>query len=516
MMIFTSGTSGNPKAVPFAHGMAVVCGRVWLRNWISPPPTSVTCRCRCSIPTAWRPDGRWRSTVVRRWPRRGSRHLGSSLISAATADIHELRREATGAGAGDPGTPRRRGQHPCAPHSLTRPPTGTSTEFTRRFDCRVIDGFGSSEFAVIIVREDGTPPGFDRQGLSRGRDLPSRGGNRMCDRGFRRGRCIGQLRRSGGGVGEHVRHGAFRGLLQRPGGHPGTGAARDVLVGGSGLPGRSGLDLCGRTADWLRVDGENLGGRPDRTDSATTGSGAPGGGVRSARRTGRRPGDGGAGAGRWADADSAGPRGISCSATRSTPKAWPRYVRINGVLPQTATNKILKRALIAEGVTAGDGVLWERPTGALPIFRRRCRVPRRGDAGLVKIQLAALRRRNRRRDAVMRPGVRCCGFRPTMVVEDIEIGEPRRGEVTVALEAAGLCHSDQHLVTGAIPSVGFPVLGRQRAPVSSPPSGRMSSISPSATMWCCRSSRPAGCARVAKRGSGTCVTAARRCCPVHR
>src|SRR4029077_19256905 len=26
MMIFTSGTSGNPKAVPFAHGMAVVCG----------------------------------------------------------------------------------------------------------------------------------------------------------------------------------------------------------------------------------------------------------------------------------------------------------------------------------------------------------------------------------------------------------------------------------------------------------------------------------------------------------
>ncbi len=44
-------------------------------------------------------------------------------------------------------------------------------------------------------------------------------------------------------------------------------------------------------------------------------------------------------------------------------------------------------------------------------------------------------------------------------VEDIEIGEPRRGEVTVALEAAGLCHSDQHLVTGAIPSVGFPVLG---------------------------------------------------------
>ncbi len=43
-----------------------------------------------------------------------------------------------------------------------------------------------------------------------------------------------------------------------------------------------------------------------------------------------------------------------------SPKAWPRYVRINDELPQTATNKILKRALIEEGVTAGDGVLWER------------------------------------------------------------------------------------------------------------------------------------------------------------
>jgi fatty-acyl-CoA synthase len=42
-----------------------------------------------------------------------------------------------------------------------------------------------------------------------------------------------------------------------------------------------------------------------------------------------------------------------------SPKAWPRYVRIEAVLPQTATNKILKRTLIAEGVTT-SGVLWER------------------------------------------------------------------------------------------------------------------------------------------------------------
>ena len=43
-----------------------------------------------------------------------------------------------------------------------------------------------------------------------------------------------------------------------------------------------------------------------------------------------------------------------------SPKAWPRYVRFAEVFPQTATNKVLKRTLIAEGVTPGDGVLWVR------------------------------------------------------------------------------------------------------------------------------------------------------------
>jgi len=35
-------------------------------------------------------------------------------------------------------------------------------------------------------------------------------------------------------------------------------------------------------------------------------------------------------------------------------------VRIAPSLPSTATNKVLKRDLIAQGPTAGDGVLWER------------------------------------------------------------------------------------------------------------------------------------------------------------
>ncbi|MEE3849617.1 NDMA-dependent alcohol dehydrogenase [Gordonia sp. LSe1-13] len=44
-------------------------------------------------------------------------------------------------------------------------------------------------------------------------------------------------------------------------------------------------------------------------------------------------------------------------------------------------------------------------------------------------------------------------------IEEIEIGEPRKGEVLVQLEASGLCHSDHHVVAGDVPDARFPILG---------------------------------------------------------
>ncbi len=44
-------------------------------------------------------------------------------------------------------------------------------------------------------------------------------------------------------------------------------------------------------------------------------------------------------------------------------------------------------------------------------------------------------------------------------VEEIEIGDRREGEVTVQLAASGLCHSDEHLVTGGTPVAFYPVIG---------------------------------------------------------
>ena len=50
-------------------------------------------------------------------------------------------------------------------------------------------------------------------------------------------------------------------------------------------------------------------------------------------------------------------------------------------------------------------------------------------------------------------------FNQPWSVEEIDIGEPRKGEVKVQLEAAGLCHSDHHVVSGDIPMASFPMLG---------------------------------------------------------
>jgi S-(hydroxymethyl)glutathione dehydrogenase/alcohol dehydrogenase len=50
-------------------------------------------------------------------------------------------------------------------------------------------------------------------------------------------------------------------------------------------------------------------------------------------------------------------------------------------------------------------------------------------------------------------------FNEKWAIEEIEIEDPRKSEVKIRMEAAGMCHSDHHLVTGGIPMGGFPVLG---------------------------------------------------------
>ena len=51
------------------------------------------------------------------------------------------------------------------------------------------------------------------------------------------------------------------------------------------------------------------------------------------------------------------------------------------------------------------------------------------------------------------------GLNEAWSVEEIELGDPVAGEVQIRMEAAGMCHSDHHIVTGATPMASFPVMG---------------------------------------------------------
>ena len=102
-------------------------------------------------------------------------------------------------------------------------------------------------------------------------------------------------------------------------------------------------------------------------------------------------------------------------------------------------------------------------------------------------------------------------FNQPWSIEDIEIGDPVKDEVKIQMEAAGMCHSDHHLVTGGIPMGGFPVLGGHEGAGIVTEVGPASKTSPRATTWCCRSSRPAASVRRVRPDCATCATSAPAC-----
>ena len=361
MLIFTSGTTGNPKAVPFAHIMAVLSGSsLVLQHAVTPDDV-----CYLSMPLFHSNGvaGGWSVAVC----------SGATMVPAkfsASRFLDEVRRY----GAtymnyvGKPlalilGT---REQPDDADNSL-RVAFGNEAadrdidEFARRFGCRVMDGFGSSEFAVIVVREDGTPPGSIGKGWEGVAvyhpDTVSACATATFD-------DTGALSNFDEAVGELVNTtggGAFAGYYNDP---DSTNERMRHGMYWSGDLAYQDADgwiyLAGRTSDWMRVDGENLAAAPierilqrcERVNQAA---------VYAVPDT--RVGDQVMAALVLNDGQKLMPAELTDflgAQADLSPKAWPRYVRINRVLPQTATNKILKRTLIADGASGGDGVLWER------------------------------------------------------------------------------------------------------------------------------------------------------------
>jgi fatty-acyl-CoA synthase len=234
-------------------------------------------------------------------------------------------------------------------------------EFTRRFGCRVVDSFGSSEFAVIVTREDGTPAGSIGKGYP-GVAVYNPKAVTECapavfdDNGALANfdEAVGELVNTQGGgpfsgyyndptaTNERMRHGMY---------WSGDLAYRDA---------DGWIYLAGRTADWLRVDGENLAAVPIERILQRL---APINQVAVYGVPDEQVGDQVMAAVVLDEGQSLTPEEFEkflAAQPDLSAKAWPRFVRINEELPKTATNKILKRELIHAGVTAAGGVLWER------------------------------------------------------------------------------------------------------------------------------------------------------------
>ena len=362
MMIFTSGTSGDPKVVRLAHAMAIMCGASLIFQY----DVTADDVCYLSMPL-FHSNG-----VAAGWAVAiGS---GATMVPARFSPsrfLDDLRRyRVTYLNyVGKPlalilSTPER----PDDADNTLRIAFGNEAtdrdivEFARRFGCRVVDSFGSSEFAVIVVREDGTPPG------SIGKPYP---GVSIYNSTTLRECAVAEFDEHGAltnfddAVGELVNTqgaGPFVGYYNDPAAT--AQRMRNGMYWSGDLAYRDAdgwIYLAGRTADWMRVDGENLAAGPiERILERLPGVSQ----VAVYAVPDDRVGDQVMAALVLRDGARMGPDDFSSFLAAQpdlSPKAWPRYVRINADLPTTATNKILKRALMAAGVSAEGGVLWTRP-----------------------------------------------------------------------------------------------------------------------------------------------------------
>ena len=232
-------------------------------------------------------------------------------------------------------------------------------DFGRRFGCVVVDSYSSTENAVIVQRVPAMPPGSLGRPLDGVKVLDPETMAETPDAEFGPDGRLLNAERATGELVNTLGAGAFAGYYNDP------EAEAERMRGGrywSGDLAYRDADgfvyFAGRTADWLRVDGENLAAapierillrHPDVSEAAVyavpderVGDQVMAALVTTAPLKPEELGE------------------FLAAQPDLSPKAWPRYVRIAARLPRTATNKVLKRELAADGPVPGDGVLWER------------------------------------------------------------------------------------------------------------------------------------------------------------
>lgn len=354
MLIFTSGTSGDPKAVRCTHEKVAVPGvmlasRLGLSSadvfYLSMPLFHSN-----AVMAGWAPAVAAQGSIVLR-----SKFSASSFI----ADVRKV--GATYANyVGKPmsyilATPERTddAENPLrimygnegAPRDIER--------FMNRFGVTVIDGFGSTEGGVAIARTPETPEG-SLGPLPEDVAVVDVETGQLCPPGV-----VGELVNPTGS-------GQFRGYYKDPDADGERMAGGVYHSGDLAFVDKAGfVYFAGRLGDWMRVDGENLGTAPiERVlmrypgviEAAVYGIPDPkvGDRVMAALLLTEEA--------RTKPFDAEGFRAFLAAQPDLGPKQWPSFVRLAGTLPRTETFKVIKRQLAAEACDCDDEVV-TIPTG---------------------------------------------------------------------------------------------------------------------------------------------------------
>ena len=361
MLIFTSGTSGDPKAVRVTHE------KVWFPGLMLCDMFGLTAQdvCYVSMPlfhsnavmAGYGPALCAGATLAlgERFSARGFladvRHFGATYMNYVGKPLAYVL-----------ATP----EHPDDADNPLRLAFGNEANekdiaaFGERFGCRVYDGFGSTENAVVVSRVEGTPSGALGMPLAGVKVLDPATGRECPPAVFG---DDGQVLNLDEAVGELVN---TQGAGQFAGYYNDEAATAERMRGGMYWSGdlayRDAAGFAyyaGRTGDWLRVDGENLAAapverillrHPDISRVAVYAVPDPRVGDQLVAAVVLHDG---------ADLDPAGLEEFLARQRDLGPKQWPRYVRLATSLPQTATNKVLKRELVREGLDVADRV-WTR------------------------------------------------------------------------------------------------------------------------------------------------------------
>jgi fatty-acyl-CoA synthase len=345
MLMYTSGTSGDPKAVICSQGKVAIAG-VTMKDRFSLDATDV---CYVSMPLFHS------NAVLVGWA--VALACGGSLVLrrkfSASQFLPDVRRYgATYANyVGKPlsyvlATPERPddADNPLRAVYGNEGAPADIERFAKRFDTVVMDGFGSSEGGIAIARTPETPPG-SLGPLPEGTEILDIDTGAPCPPGV-----TGELVNVSGA-------GRFEGYWNNPaadaermrGGtyHSGDLAYRDE---------NNFVYFAGRLGDWLRVDGENLGTapierillrHPDVVEVAVYGIPAPDIGDQVMAALVLHDG---------ATFDVDEFRAFLADQPDLGVKQWPSYVRIGADLPRTESFKVIKRQLQADGTDCADPV----------------------------------------------------------------------------------------------------------------------------------------------------------------